>query len=139
MKIQITGSTPRIVLCNEAFQMAINENYSDIAAGKGRQQSLSVLHPIHEAAMRIADLGLNRSRHKTAISSTFSCPTALAPGAATSRRRKFISTSLRNPVAAPFICACVKTFSANKKALRNIGFAGLLFCRRSQLTKAAGR
>lgn len=65
MKIQITGSTPRIVLCNEAFQMAINENYSDIAAAKGRQQSLSVLHPIHEAAMRIADLGLNKSRHKT--------------------------------------------------------------------------
>lgn len=45
--------------------MAINENYSDIAASKGRQQSLSVLHPIHEAAMRIADLGLNKSRHKT--------------------------------------------------------------------------
>lgn len=45
--------------------MAINENYAEVAAGKGRQQNLSVLHPIHEAAMRIADLGLNRSRHKT--------------------------------------------------------------------------
>ncbi|QCI97892.1 hypothetical protein [Agrobacterium larrymoorei] len=45
--------------------MAINENYSDFAASKGRNQSLSVLHPIHEAAMKIADIGLNRSRHKT--------------------------------------------------------------------------
>ncbi len=45
--------------------MAINENYSEVAAVKGRNQNLSVLHPIHEAAMRIADIGLNRSRHKT--------------------------------------------------------------------------
>ncbi len=44
--------------------MAINENYLDIAP-KGRSQSASVLHPIHEAAMKIADIGLNRSRHKT--------------------------------------------------------------------------
>ena len=44
--------------------MAVNENYSDNASGNG-QSSLSVLHPIHEAAMRIADLGLNRSKAKT--------------------------------------------------------------------------
>lgn len=44
--------------------MAVNENYSDIASGNGHG-SLSVLHPIHEAAMRIADLGLNRSKTKT--------------------------------------------------------------------------
>ncbi|MGV2065236.1 hypothetical protein [Agrobacterium sp. 22-226-1] len=44
--------------------MAVNENYSDIASGSGHG-SLSVLHPIHEAAMRIADLGLNRSKAKT--------------------------------------------------------------------------
>jgi hypothetical protein len=45
--------------------MAINENYSEIAAGRAGQQSISVLHPLHEAAMRIADLGLNRPRTKT--------------------------------------------------------------------------
>jgi hypothetical protein len=39
MTNEITGSTPRIVLSNEGFH--------------------------HEAAMRIADLGLNKSRHKT--------------------------------------------------------------------------
>ncbi|MBO9654339.1 MAG: hypothetical protein J7562_08430 [Agrobacterium tumefaciens] len=44
--------------------MAVNENYSDIASGNGHG-SLSVLHPIHEAAMRIADIGLNRSKAKT--------------------------------------------------------------------------
>ncbi len=44
--------------------MAVNENYSDIVSGNGHG-SLSVLHPIHEAAMRIADLGLNRSKAKT--------------------------------------------------------------------------
>lgn len=44
--------------------MAMNENYTESAALSGRP-ALSVLHPIHEAAMRIADLGLNRSRHKT--------------------------------------------------------------------------
>lgn len=42
----------------------MNENYTENVAQAGRP-SLSVLHPIHEAAMRIADLGLNRSRHKT--------------------------------------------------------------------------
>lgn len=52
-------------MSNEALQMAINENYLDIASSKGRSQSASVLHPIHEAAMKIADLGLNKSRHKT--------------------------------------------------------------------------
>ena len=45
--------------------MAINENYVDPGFGKSRSQSSSVLHPIHEAAMKIADIGLNRSRHKT--------------------------------------------------------------------------
>lgn len=44
--------------------MAMNENYTENVAHAGRP-ALSVLHPIHEAAMRIADLGLNRSRHKT--------------------------------------------------------------------------
>jgi hypothetical protein len=44
--------------------MAINENYTESVALAGRP-ALSVLHPIHEAAMRIADLGMNRSRHKT--------------------------------------------------------------------------
>jgi hypothetical protein len=52
-------------MSNEASFMAINENYSDIAAGNAGHQALSVLHPLHEAAMRIADLGLNRPRAKT--------------------------------------------------------------------------
>ena len=44
--------------------MAMNENYTENVALSGRP-TLSVLHPIHEAAMRIADIGLNRSRAKT--------------------------------------------------------------------------
>jgi hypothetical protein len=60
----ITVKTLEFVMCSEAFTMATNENYSDIASSHGRQSS-SVLHPIHEAAMRIADLGLNRSKNKT--------------------------------------------------------------------------
>ena len=44
--------------------MAMNENYTESVA-QAHRPSLSVLHPIHEAAMRIADLGLARPRHKT--------------------------------------------------------------------------
>ncbi len=47
--------------------MAVNENYSDIASGNGHG-SLSVLHPIHEAAMRIAAGGLDRCKAQTPAS-----------------------------------------------------------------------
>lgn len=45
--------------------MATNETLSDIgpAPQDGKRKSLKgTLHPLHEAAMRIADLGLGRSR-----------------------------------------------------------------------------
>jgi hypothetical protein len=45
--------------------MASNENYSEFAGGNGGRNSISVLHPLHEAAIRIADVGLNRSKAKT--------------------------------------------------------------------------
>ncbi|MQW90287.1 hypothetical protein [Sinorhizobium saheli] len=47
--------------------MAVNENVPDItaAAGKKTKPSRIRLHPLHEAAMRIADIGLNRSKAKT--------------------------------------------------------------------------
>jgi hypothetical protein len=48
--------------------MAMNENLSDLHSGPrgGKKKSLmGGLHPLHEAAMRIADLGFSRSRHKT--------------------------------------------------------------------------
>ncbi len=46
--------------------MAMNENMPDISldGAKIRQRGYP-LHPLHEAAMRIADLGLNRSRSRT--------------------------------------------------------------------------
>ena len=48
--------------------MAMNENLFDIepAAREVRRKSLKgTLHPLHEAAMRIADIGLGRSRNRT--------------------------------------------------------------------------
>jgi len=47
--------------------MAMNENVPgmSIAAGKKPKPSRLRLHPLHEAAMRIADLGLNRSKART--------------------------------------------------------------------------
>lgn len=47
--------------------MAVNENIPGIAEmpGKRGKPSRIGLHPLHEAAMRIADAGLNRSKGKT--------------------------------------------------------------------------
>ncbi|MCF3639774.1 hypothetical protein LXM94_07300 [Rhizobium sp. TRM95111] len=48
--------------------MAVNENVSDAAHPEtaGRKKPFkSALLPLHEAAMRIADLGLTRSRSRT--------------------------------------------------------------------------
>ncbi len=47
--------------------MAMNENAPDITAAPGKKaKSPGIrLHPLHEAAMRIADIGLNRSKAKT--------------------------------------------------------------------------
>lgn len=47
--------------------MAMNENVpgTSMAAGKTPKPSRTRLHPLHEAAMRIADIGLNRSKAKT--------------------------------------------------------------------------
>ncbi|MBO9098482.1 MULTISPECIES: hypothetical protein [Rhizobium] len=46
--------------------MAVNENSPDISVGggKGRPKAYA-LHPLHEAAMRIAEIGRGRSRSKT--------------------------------------------------------------------------
>lgn len=47
--------------------MAMNENVTGnppILGGR-RGGFRGGLHPLHEAALRIADLGMNRSRHKT--------------------------------------------------------------------------
>jgi hypothetical protein len=47
--------------------MAVNENVPGIPfmPGKKAKPSHIRLHPLHEAAMRIADIGLNRSKAKT--------------------------------------------------------------------------
>lgn len=48
--------------------MAMNENLSDTATAprEERRKSLKgTLHPLHEAAMRIADIGFGRPRGKT--------------------------------------------------------------------------
>ncbi|MBB6488715.1 hypothetical protein GGD46_006036 [Rhizobium lusitanum] len=45
----------------------MNENFPGLSldgGGKTKQKSFA-LHPLHEAAMRLADLGLSRSRNKT--------------------------------------------------------------------------
>jgi hypothetical protein len=47
--------------------MAVNENIPDVSLGgnsKGKQKAYA-LHPLHEAAMRIAEMGRGRSRSKT--------------------------------------------------------------------------
>ncbi|CAN7352736.1 hypothetical protein [Neorhizobium tomejilense] len=47
--------------------MAMNENSAELAfkpAQKSRAKSVA-LNPLHEAAMRLAGLGLNRSKEKT--------------------------------------------------------------------------
>jgi hypothetical protein len=47
--------------------MAVNENVPDVSLGgasKGKQKAYA-LHPLHEAAMRIAEIGRGRSRSKT--------------------------------------------------------------------------
>ncbi|MET0746764.1 MAG: hypothetical protein ABWY49_01105 [Rhizobium sp.] len=47
--------------------MAMNENIPDVSvegSAKGKQKAYA-LHPLHEAAMRIADIGRGRSRSKT--------------------------------------------------------------------------
>lgn len=46
--------------------MAMNENFPGFSldsGGKMKQKSFA-LHPLHEAAMRLADLGLSRSRSR---------------------------------------------------------------------------
>jgi len=46
--------------------MAVNENFPGFSldgAGKMKPKSFA-LHPLHEAAMRLADLGLSRSRSR---------------------------------------------------------------------------
>ena len=44
----------------------MNENMPDIPAGRtSRGEKSFALHPLHEAAMRIADIGRGRSRSKT--------------------------------------------------------------------------
>ncbi len=47
--------------------MAMNENMPDFSLDTGARSKSKgyALHPLHEAAMRIADLGLNRSRSRT--------------------------------------------------------------------------
>ncbi|MCP8893461.1 hypothetical protein KYK29_00860 [Shinella daejeonensis] len=48
--------------------MAMNENRFDIPAtphDERRRSLRGTLHPLHEAAMRIADIGLGRSRNRT--------------------------------------------------------------------------
>lgn len=47
--------------------MAVNENAPGIPVNLDSRRKVAnrMLHPLHEAAMRIADLGLNRSRAKT--------------------------------------------------------------------------
>ncbi|WP_331374110.1 hypothetical protein [Sinorhizobium chiapasense] len=47
--------------------MAVNENVPGVTTmpGKKMKSSRIGLHPLHEAAMRIADIGLNRSKAKT--------------------------------------------------------------------------
>ena len=47
--------------------MAVTENVPGITAipGKKEKPPRIGLHPLHEAAMRIADAGLNRSKAKT--------------------------------------------------------------------------
>ncbi len=48
--------------------MAMNENQFDVppeARDEKRKSLKGTLHPLHEAAMRIADIGLGRSRNKT--------------------------------------------------------------------------
>ncbi len=48
--------------------MAMNENLFDIPTaprGERRNPLKGTLHPLHEAAMRIADIGLGRSRSRT--------------------------------------------------------------------------
>jgi hypothetical protein len=47
--------------------MAVNENSADFVfapASKSRAKGIA-LNPLHEAAMRLAGLGLNRSKEKT--------------------------------------------------------------------------
>jgi hypothetical protein len=46
--------------------MAMNENFPDVSPdteAKARSKT-SALHPLHEAAMRLADIGLHRSRSR---------------------------------------------------------------------------
>jgi len=47
--------------------MAMNENIPDVSVGGGAKskQKAYALHPLHEAAMRIAEIGRGRSRSKT--------------------------------------------------------------------------
>lgn len=47
--------------------MAVNENQFGhiLAPGESGKTLRGTLHPLHEAAMRLADLGLNRSRSRS--------------------------------------------------------------------------
>ena len=46
--------------------MVTNEHPTNLAESRAKRKTVrSGLHPLHEAAMRIADLGLGRSRSKT--------------------------------------------------------------------------
>jgi hypothetical protein len=46
--------------------MAMNENFPDLspASEPNQRPRPSALHPLHEAAMRLADIGLSRSRSR---------------------------------------------------------------------------
>jgi hypothetical protein len=46
--------------------MAMNENMPEFSLDGAKSKTRAyALHPLHEAAMRIADIGLNRSRSRT--------------------------------------------------------------------------
>lgn len=47
--------------------MAVNENFPGFSLDSGSKMKpkSSALHPLHEAAMRLADLGLSRSRSRS--------------------------------------------------------------------------
>jgi hypothetical protein len=81
--------------------MAINENVPEFPA-EGRltgRNPRSVLHPLHEAAMRLAEIGMPRPKSKSAKTKdliNLLCRTAPAPGAIRSRRSS-IHLHVTNP------------------------------------------
>ncbi|MGO8655463.1 hypothetical protein ACC771_07100, partial [Rhizobium ruizarguesonis] len=45
--------------------MAINENFPGVPADRRVAKGRSSLHPLHEAAMRLAEIGLQRPKAKS--------------------------------------------------------------------------